>query len=317
MYLKKIVIGGVLILTLAIQIGCYGNNSQKNPDSSKDVNQKVTENSEINHDSKQEKGIMDEFNSLVDNRAGLNEIINFINENILLVSKENASAMVCRFEEVQENNLPELEKKYYADSIQEKLNDAYKPGYIIDINEIDSIDDKELKDLLVKTRDVGFKVETAEGMFFPIINYEFYKKYSSYVMEDIKEYIDIMAVESGKAPARDAALVIGWDEVLDRALIQEKFINQYTESERINDIRQLYEKYVRFALFGLNNTPLFNYDSLTMSDEAKSIYLEAVEKQEESKLMEKLQGFIEILEKSNYRLTDEASEYRETVLENM
>jgi len=48
------------------------------------------------------------------------------------------------------------------------------------------------------------------------------KKYSEYVTEDVKEYINIMAEESNNPPAKDAALVVGWDEVLKRALNQEK-----------------------------------------------------------------------------------------------
>jgi len=53
-------------------------------------------------------------------------------------------------------------------------------------------------------------------MFFPVIDYEVYKKYSEYVTEDVKEYINIMAEESNNPPAKDAALVVGWDEVLKR-----------------------------------------------------------------------------------------------------
>ncbi len=56
-------------------------------------------------------------------------------------------------------------------------------------------------------------------------------------------------------------MVIGWDDVLDRAMNQEKFINQYPNSVKIDDVKKLYTKYVGFILFGLNNMPLFSYDS--------------------------------------------------------
>ena len=35
-----------------------------------------------------------------------------------------------------------------------------------------------LKNLIDETMKSGYKVETAEGMFYPVINYSFYKSYS-------------------------------------------------------------------------------------------------------------------------------------------
>jgi len=126
-----------------------------------------------------------------------------------------------------------------------------------------------------------------------------------------------MAIESTNVPAKDGALVIGWDDVLDRALNQERFINQYPDSVKINEVKQLYKKYVGFSLFGLNNTPLFSYDSKTMENDAKSIYMEAIVRNNNSKIMEILQEFLNIIEQDNYRLTDESETYRENVLESI
>ncbi|TEB15874.1 hypothetical protein Psfp_01817 [Pelotomaculum sp. FP] len=97
---------------------------------------------------------------------------------------------------------------------------------------------------------------------FPIIDYSFYKKFSAFVTPDLKDYIDIMAEESDQVPAKDAALVIGWDEVLRRALNQEEFINAYKDSMKVDEVRELYKKYLTFTLYGLNNTPLFSYESV-------------------------------------------------------
>jgi hypothetical protein len=116
---------------------------------------------------------------------------------------------------------------------------VYKPGF--DIGKADEIEDEELRTLLIEARDSGYKVETAEGMFFPVVNYEFHKKYGTYVTPDIKEYIDLMAVESGNMPAKDAAIVISWEEVLKRALEQEKFILENESSIRRQEVKELYK----------------------------------------------------------------------------
>src|SRR5690554_6132018 len=108
-----------------------------------------------------------------------------------------------------------------------RIYKIYQNGFdlnkINDINEINKILDQELKELLIETRNSGYKVETAEGMFFPIIDYQFYKQFTSYLSNDMENYIKIMSVESKEVPAKDAALVIGWDEILNRALSQEEF----------------------------------------------------------------------------------------------
>lgn len=154
-------------------------------------------------------------------------------------------------------------------------------------------------------------------MFFPVIDYGYYQRYSTHVTYDMREYIKIMSVESNRVPAKDAALVIGWNEILKRALTQEKFINQYPDSVKINDIKELYKKYLTFTLFGLNNTPLFDYDSKEMVTEAKNVYQKVVDNNENSIFIETLQEYLDLLKANNYRLTEEVDKYRKSIVENL
>lgn len=248
-------------------------------------------------ESNQDK-IMPEFTALLEGNPGPDAIIEFMDKNIAEVSRENASKMLDELEKALKNNLPELEEKYYSTAVQEAL---YK---------LDSIQDAEVKSLIEETRAMGYKVETAEGMFFPIINYEFLKKFSPYAGDDVEDYIDIMAMESNKVPAKDAALVIGWDEVLERALAQEGFIRKHSGSNKVESIKKLQKKYITFMLYGLNNTPLFSYDTKEMDPEAKEVYIKAVKNNSDSELMKLLGGYMEILEKSDYKLSEEADKFR-------
>jgi hypothetical protein len=258
---------------------------------------------------KQDK-VMPEFMALVGENSKPDAIIEFMGKNIASVSKDNASKMLEELEKSQKNHLPELEEKYYKgeNTIQNILNKVYKPEF--DLNKLDDIQDAELKSLLEETRDMGYKVETAEGMYFPIMNYEYMKKFSSYAADYMKDYIGIMAVETNKVPAKDAALVIGWDEVIERALAQEGFIKKYGSSATVESMKELQKKYLTFMLFGLNNTPLFSYDTKTMNPEAKEVYEKAVKDNENSELMQLLYKYMEVLGKSNYKLSDEVEKFR-------
>lgn len=258
------------------------------------------------------KTIMDDYQTLIQKDPSVEEVAGFINKNISGVSKEDASKMVDQFEEIQKKNLPEFETIFYEDEIQSKINSEYKS-----ITAQSDIKDAGLKELMARAKNSGYKVETAEGMFFPVIDYGFYKNFSSYVTPDMKDYIDIMTVESDKVPAKDAALVIGWDEVLKRALSQEQFISTYKDSVKVDEVKQLYKKYVTFTLYGLNNTPLFSYDAKTLNPKAREVYLNAVVNAGDSEFLNTLGGFWELVKSNGYKLTDEVEQYRDNVIESL
>lgn len=63
-----------------------------------------------------------------------------------------------------------LETALYPISVQNKLSRIYKPGDTFN-SLISRTKDAGLKKLLIQTRDVGYRLETAEGMYYPVINY--------------------------------------------------------------------------------------------------------------------------------------------------
>jgi hypothetical protein len=254
-----------------------------------------------------------EFNTLIEKDVKIGEVISFLDKNISLASKEDASKMVIKFEEIQKKNLSVLEGKIFNEDIQKKFMKEHGEGS--NINQTESIKDPALKELVKEVSDTGFKTETAEGMYFPKINYEYYKKYSAFVTPDIMEYIEIMSIESNNVPAKDAAFVIGWDEILVRALRQEEFIETYKSSAKINDVKELYKNYVLYVLYGINNTPLFSYDTKTMNIKAKDAYLNTVKANGESKLLKTVNEYLSILEKSKYKLTDEVEKFRKNAVD--
>jgi len=264
--------------------------------------------SELGKNDTDKKKIMNDYKKLISSKANISEIVKFIDSNIEYLSASDAVSVIVEFEKVQKDYLSKLEEKYYKSGIQEKFTKEYSNGF--DIDKIYETKDNDLKKLLEETKAAGYRVETAEGMFYPIINYEFYKKYKPYLTLDLKSYIDIMATESNKAPAKDAALVIGFDEVLKRAQTQQEFINRFKDSLKQNDVKELYKKYLIFSLFGSNNTPLFSYDTKLMPEKTRATYKEFIKNNPDSEFTEIIKGFMDVVEKSNYKLTDLVEKYR-------
>ena len=240
------------------------------------------------------------------------EIITFIDSNIAQVSQENASAMIVSLEALQKQKLDNLQTRYNDDTVQRKIISQYPRGF--DISHLDEVKNAQLKTLLTETISDGYKLETAEGTYFPVINYGAYRKYVSAVTPDMGDYIGIMANESDKVAAKDAALIIGWDEVVNRTMTMEKFIKDYPNSVKLEDVKQLYKRYVIYTFYGANNTPLFRYDSQTIVPEAKKSYQNALAKGTDSKYLATINSFLNLVDKSGNKLTNEVDQYRKNVV---
>lgn len=263
-----------------------------------------------------DKAVMEEFEKLTttdDNQ--LSEIITHIKKNISTVSPENAGLMLIRLEELQILNCTKLEEKYFPESIQQAFQKVDQDK--LDYNQAENITDAELKELVQETIESGYRIEQAEGFYYPIINYSNYKEFNAFAASDIKSYYDLMAVESDQVFAKDAALVIGWDEVVKRALAQEEFLSKYSTSTKAVDVNELYQKYINIAFYGLNNTPLFNYDTNLIDQEAKTTYEMFLKKDMGSTFLAKLKEFLAILDKSKGKLSEEADKFREETVEAM
>lgn len=303
MFFRKIILPIFFMAALLVTSGCSGSTDGK------------AEQRDQGKEQARVESVLKEFHSLTAEGGTIKQQIQFIDDNIKTLPPEADSEIVLSLEKNLMNYQPVLEEKYWQQDIQSGLFEAFTTG--IDINNGDLMKDPTLKDLLNETRASGFKVETAEGTFFPVINYEMFKQYTSLLTPDIQEYMNIMAEESNQAPAKDAALVIGWEEILQRALRQEKFIADYKESKKVNEIKQLYKKYMTFTYYGANNTPLFDYNAKTLNSEAKSVYLNAVKDTGSSVFLNNLSVFLDIAKKNDYKLTVEVEKYRENILKDL
>ncbi|CAH2214177.1 hypothetical protein [Tepidibacter aestuarii] len=260
--------------------------------------------------------IMDEFQKLIEGDMSEIEVMKFVNNNIDTMSKENASKLVLGIEKVQGERM----YKFFSDDIKEELQ---KLDYFVDLNKLESynIESKELKEFLTVAKKSGYKLIAPEGMYDLIKDYEFLKnEYSEYVTEEIADYLNIVAMESKEPLMDDGEVVISWDEVYKRLAASEKFLHDYPKSEKVEVIKPLYLDYVMSYLYGANNTPVFDYsmnqdEADTMNEKAKASYLSIDYKA--SSFGQLVKTYIEILEKNEFKLTDEVDEYRKGIYEKL
>lgn len=266
---------------------------------------------EVDNNAPVESDYMDEFNILLNDAATTpKELFEFMNKNISSLSKEDITTALVKTEAMQKTYLSVLENQFFAENTQNEIQNSS-----FDMNNLDSITDETIKELLTLTKAAGYYVETAEGSYFPVIDYSIYKDYTLNAADDMKEYFEIMTIESNVRFAKDAALQISFEEVLNRGLRAEGFLNTYKDSIKYMDVLKLYNLYESIALNGLNNTPLFDYDSNAIDTNAKESYQKFVEANKDSGLATIIKDFLAIIDENKGRLSQAVEDFRDGIEE--
>jgi len=250
--------------------------------------------------------VQSDLQKIMSRNASPQELIDFANHNISVLTRTGATQLVLRLESTQQKQLDSRTDAWLESDKQTALQQFDFKSTMDDM--IKGARDKKLKNMLQETKANGFKLIPLEGCYYPIIDYEKYKIYQPYVNDDIKSYIDIAAAESEQACTDDAALVISWPELAKRSLRAEAFIQKYPTSARIEDVRQQYDLYISNYLYGANNTPAFDYETQTLKDAARQSYYEAA-KTPNSKLAGIIKQYLPILEKNKFKRTPEVEQF--------
>ena len=260
-------------------------------------------------DSISENSVYRTFQNIMKQDISEPVLIYFVDANIDKVSPEIASSLVVGIESVQRRNLPEIENDYYPETVQERMFAEF--GHEGNYNDYRGVKDKALSMLLEKTLKSGYKIQVGEGFYYPIIDYELYKKYQPRVTADIRDYIDIRAGDSMQVPMLDAALVISWDEVLSRAGNAEQFLKTYPKSSKYQEIKEYFLFYLETILYGANNTPVFDYSNETMDPAVLESYRQFLHHTNKGWIVPDLiDGFLSVSKRNDYQLTPEVDEYR-------
>lgn len=307
---KSAITAAALIAAMSLQAGAGAIHAAGTTAAPKAVSSSSSASAKTAH----QNAIINNLMKLLKNPSKQAEAVSYMEKNIYQMSPWQASMMVLRVENAEKANLDAWNDKFFKDRIQSTLMKLMKSGDDL-TSLINKTSDKSLKSLFKGARDSGYRLDTSEGMYYLVLDYPRFQKVRSYVSADIKSYIDIMTTET-KAPfANDAALSIGWTEVTKRALAQEAFLKSFAYSNRAVQVKSLYNQYLSTSLYGLNNTPMFDYDTKKVDAEAKAALQAAVSKGDVTKsgYLKTIKGFLDVLDKNNDILTPEVDKYRKSV----
>lgn len=180
-----------------------------------------------------------------------------------------ADELIRTLEQFYEQDLPKAEKSFENAKVQQALSELDWP---LTEQAVAELKDEEARTVVENAIAGGYKVETAEGMYFPVVDYGRLLTYGDQVSISMKAYLDLMARESDTPSAKDAALVISWDELASRLLASESYLVTFPDTPERQAVESSFLRYLSFYFIGLNNTPNFDYETFAILPELKTQY---------------------------------------------
>ncbi len=120
----------------------------------------------------------------------------------------------------------------------------------------------ELKKAGLEFREVGegiTEIWSVPGYYLPV--------FKGKVTPDYEAYITQIAKENESNYAADAGLIITWEELGERLIFWENFINKYPKSKLLKTVREDYHNYLYDYLFGMDNTMTYESADGKLYDE--------------------------------------------------
>jgi hypothetical protein len=265
--------------------------------------------------------VYNQFEKYVKSPASLGQARKYLINHIDEVNLWQATIMTLHLENAQMAHLDTFSKKLYPEKIQKAIDSAlrakdYQRSELTYTYLLSVIKDSSIRAVLIESRDKGYKIETSEGMYYPVMHYEGFKVFKPYITKDIAAYIDIMARESNKPTIFDAAIVISWNELISRTLEKEAFVKKFPNSNRTLRIKNNLSQSLGLVFYGSSNTPAYGYEKpMKLDPELREAYDKAVGTGSPSSgVIKKIKGLLELLDKSGNELTPAIESYIENLL---
>ena len=215
-------------------------------------------------------------------------------EKLKSLNKEEANNLYEEYQAQNNNTLYDIEDALagFLDSIYNDTNgENFTDKDWSDANKILNKYDLELWDI-------------GEGMVtireLPHLYYDMFK---DYVTNDYKEYLKIWAKDGEKLYQADAGLLVSFEEIGERIVTWESFLNQYPDTKLNIKVTALLNSYREDYILGMDNTPTIDggYDNIpiTIDEDVKKEYDRFIKKYPNSPTVELIKYFIENYKNEN------------------
>lgn len=210
-----------------------------------------------------------DYEKLLEEDSSSKKIYEYLVENIPKVSKLSSNIMIDKFIEYAIcNEYLEHEKHLKSKNL-----------------EIESIEDQ------------------FESIYHEKIDYrQLYLDFGKYLSDDYKDYLELIEIELNEPISKEGALIVSWDELGERVILFEKYLEKYPIAENFDQIQDKYYYYMSSYLYGLNNTPVYEYSTGTLLENVKKSYERFIEKNQKSQTTIIINGYLGKLRENKWKV---------------
>jgi len=258
--MKKFKFLTLLILIIAVlTVGCKKDEEAAQPD----VKDPVDVVDEIDEDVSAQ--VLKDFNELLAGTKDPADLTAFMDENMDKVSTLEGDIMVETLESKMEIYIKELQTKL-SEVDMGHLMDITGAKEYFPVNRIDEIKDKKAKEIVDYIYKNKYKLINLEGTLEPIIDYKGLEGYGASVSELWQDYFSLKSMDSEKRAFSDGALSISFDELAERILESERYLNTYVDTPRRDGLIDDYKNKLTAYLTGLPNTKIVGQGNKILDD---------------------------------------------------
>lgn len=209
----------------------------------------------------EKKVILDEYQKLVDGNKPVEKLNEFIKDNLSKLGELEGNLMLDSLEMVllrEEDDLRiELEE---LDTDFELIDIIASDGFLNE-NKIKDIKNEKLKEKVQKAYDNYYRILSGEGAILPVIDYTKLMDFEDKVTSEWKEYLEIKSEELENPTYGDGLLMLTFDELAEKILRIENYLNRYINGPRQEVLLEDYERHLTNYYKGLPSTPIAEYDT--------------------------------------------------------
>ncbi|MFC4304894.1 hypothetical protein [Cohnella boryungensis] len=177
-----------------------------------------------------------------------------------------ADDLVRALDAYYDKQLDAIDAPYEPNEVQQAL---YELEWPITAAEATKLKDDEIRELVERTLTGGYKLESVEGYIFPIVDYGKLLSFGHQASIPMKAYLELMATESDAMVAMDGGIVITLDDLAARTLASESYVLNFPDTPERAKVEERYLQYLNLLFTGLNNTPIFDYDTFLVEPDVK------------------------------------------------
>ena len=156
----------------------------------------------------------------------------------------------------------------------------------------------------------GMTLLQSEGENYVDVKYDYYfKLFNGRVSPALNDYLKIRMKELRQGFSEDAELIISFHQLYRRVLTWEKFNKKYSDFFNKQETHLIYETYLSTLITGMDNSPVFDYDSGKLFPVIHNLYLNIISRHDSLKSTGVIKEYYKLLKASDFTRPDHLDQF--------